>query len=134
MRRRLLAGCTLVAIVATTGSLYFSEIAGLSPCGLCWYQRILMYPLVVILGVATVERRSAVWKTALPLSSLGIVVSAYHTALQLSPGVQCSVGLGCGSIQWQGLGIFTIPRLALVAFVLLTAGLVGLAVLNRRGG
>jgi len=132
MRRRLLAGCTLVAIVATVGSLYFSEIANLSPCTLCWYQRILMYPLVVILGVATIETRPAVWKTALPLSTLGIGVSAYHTALQLTPTVQCSIGVGCGTIQWQGLGIFTIPRLALLAFLLITAGLVLLAVDDRR--
>lgn len=132
MRRRLLAGCTLVAVVATMGSLYFSEIANLSPCPLCWYQRILMYPLVVILGVATAETRVGVWKTALPLSGLGIGVSGYHTALQLTPTVQCSVGIGCGAIQWQGLGIFTIPRLALLAFVLITAGGLVLAVDDRR--
>ena len=130
--RRLLAGCTLVAIVATAGSLYFSEIAGLSPCPLCWYQRILMYPLVVILGVATLEDRAAVWKTGLPLSGLGIGVSAYHTVLQLTPTVQCSVGIGCGTIQWQGVGVFTIPRLALLAFVLISAGLGVLAVTERR--
>jgi disulfide bond formation protein DsbB len=132
MRRRLLAGCTFVAVVATMGSLYFSEVANFSPCPLCWYQRILMYPLVVILGVATLEDRPAVWKTALPLSGLGIGVSAYHTALQLTPTVQCSVGIGCGAIQWQGLGVFTIPRLALLAFVLITVGVVVLAVGDRR--
>lgn len=132
MRRRLLVGCTLLAVVATGGSLYFSELAGLSPCELCWYQRILMYPLVVIVGVAAFENRSGVWKTGLPLSVLGIGVSGYHTVLQLTPTAQCSVGIGCGAIQWQGLGIFTIPRLALLAFVLITAGLVALAVLDRR--
>ena len=132
MRRRLLAGCTLVAIVATTGSLYFSEIAGLAPCELCWYQRILMYPLVVVLGVAASERRAAVWKTALPLSVLGVGVAGYHTVLQLTPTVQCSAGVGCGAILWQGLGVFTIPRLALLAFGLVSAGLVGLAAVDRR--
>ena len=132
MRRRLLAGCTLVAIVATTGSLYFSEVAGLAPCELCWYQRILMYPLVVVLGVAAYERRTAVWKTALPLSVLGVGVAGYHTVLQLTPTVQCSAGVGCGAILWQGLGVFTIPRLALLAFGLVSAGLVGLAAVDRR--
>jgi len=131
MRRRLLAGCTLVAAVATAGSLYFSEIAGLVPCELCWYQRILMYPLVVILGVAAYEGRSGVWKTALPLSTLGIMVSGYHTMLQLTPTVQCSLGVGCGAIQWQA-SIFTIPRLALLAFVLITAGMVVLVRVDRR--
>jgi len=132
MLRRLLVGCTLVAVVATGGSLYFSEIAGLSPCPLCWYQRILMYPLVVILSVAALEARSAVWKTGLPLSVIGIGVSGYHTVLQLTPTVQCSAGIGCGAIQWQGLGIFTIPRLALLAFCLITAGLIAVAVLDRQ--
>jgi len=132
MDRRLLLGCTLVAVVATSGSLYFSEIANYTPCTLCWYQRILMYPLVVVLGVATYEDRRAVWRTALPLSGLGIGVSAYHTALQLTPTAQCSAGIGCGVIEWDGLWIFTIPRLALLAFVLVSAGLVVLAVIDRR--
>jgi len=132
MRRRLLVGCTLVAAVATAGSLYFSEIVGLVPCELCWYQRILIYPLIVILGVAAYETRSEVWRTALPLSVLGIGVSAYHTVLQLTPTAQCSLGIGCGAIQWEGLGLFTIPRLALLAFVLVSAGLGVLAVIDRR--
>ena len=132
MHRRLLVGCTLVAVVATAGSLYFSEVAGLVPCALCWYQRILMYPLVVVLGVAAYERRIGVWKTALPLSVLGIGVSGYHTVLQLTPTVQCSLGVGCGAIQWEGLGVFTVPRLALLAFLLISVGLVGLARVDRR--
>jgi disulfide bond formation protein DsbB len=132
MIRRLLVGCTLVAVAATTGSLYFSEIAGYPPCDLCWYQRILMYPLVAILGMAAIESRPAVWKTGLPLSVLGIGVSAYHTALQILPATQCSVGGGCGAILWNGLGILTIPRLALLGFVLITGGLILVARFDRR--
>ena len=130
MRRRLLAACTVVAVVATAGSLYFSEVMRLFPCELCWYQRILMYPLVVILGVGAYENRAGVWKSALPLSVLGIGVAAHHTRVQLSPSSQCSVG-GCGEIQWE-FAIFTIPRLALVAFVLITAGLVLVARIDRQ--
>lgn len=124
MRRRVLAGCTLVAVVATIGSLYFSEVAGYPPCELCWYQRILMYPLVIILGMGAVEDRRAVWKTAIPLSGLGTGIAAYHSYLQISStaGSSCSVG-GCGGILWRGFGVFTIPRLSLLAFVLITAGL-----------
>ena len=133
MRRRLLAGCTVVALVATLGSLYFSEIASYPPCELCWYQRILMYPLVVVLGVAAYERHAGIWKTGLPLSVLGIGVAAYHSYLQLAPseGTLCSVG-GCGATYWNGLGIFTIPRLSLVAFVLITAGLGVVGYLDRQ--
>ena len=115
----------LVALVATAGSLYFSEVAGFPPCELCWYQRILMYPLVVVLGVAAYEGTVGVWKTGLPLSVLGVGIAAYHTAIQTSPGVTtCTVGGGCTATYWEGLGIFTIPRLSLLAFALITAGLV----------
>ncbi|MFB6177736.1 MAG: disulfide bond formation protein B, partial [Halobaculum sp.] len=57
--RSLLSLATTVALVATAGSLYFSEVMGLIPCELCWVQRILMYPLVVVLAVAAVEERAA---------------------------------------------------------------------------
>lgn len=133
MRRRVLAGCTLVAIVATVGSLYFSEVAGYTPCELCWYQRILMYPLVIILGMGAYEGRTTIWKTAIPLSSLGVGVAAYHSYLQISPatGGTCGVGGGCGGILWRGFWVFTIPRLSLLAFVLITAGLASVAYFNR---
>lgn len=131
MIRRLLVGCTLVAAVATVGSLYFSEVAGFVPCDLCWYQRILMYPLVIVLGVAALDGYTGVWKMGLPLSTLGIAVSAYHTAIQLSPESICTVGGGCTSIYWHGLGLLTIPRLSLAAFLLLTIGLFGVAWLDR---
>ncbi|MFC7073315.1 disulfide bond formation protein B [Halovenus rubra] len=129
MIRRILAGCTLVAVVATTGSLYFSEVANYLPCELCWYQRILMYPLVVVLGVATLEETKSVWKTGLPLSALGTVVAAYHTFIQFAPeavSATCTVG-GCTRTDWTGLGVLTIPRLSLVAFALVTAGLFAVA-------
>lgn len=136
MLRRVLFGCTLVALVATIGSLYFSEVAGFPPCELCWYQRILMYPLVVVLGVAAYERNAGVWKTGLLLSVLGAGVAAYHTFIQLSPESEvttCTIGGGCTSIYWEGLVVFTIPRLSLLAFVLITAGLAFLAYLDRSG-
>lgn len=136
MIRRLLAGCAFVALLATVGSLYFSEIAGFLPCELCWYQRILMYPLVVILGVGAYESRGGVWKTGLPLSVLGAGVAAYHSYLQISPSAAsvCSVGGGCDGIYWEGLGIFTIPRLSLLAFLLITAGLAVVAFLDTQSG
>jgi len=103
--RLLLGSVTLVAAVATVGSLYFSEAMGLVPCDLCWVQRILMYPLVVVLGVATLEGRTAVWRTGLPLSLSGVVVAAYHSYLQLSPNATCTLDGGCTTILWQGFGV-----------------------------
>jgi len=121
-----LSAATLVATVATAGSLWFSLGLGLTPCDLCWYQRILMYPLVVVLGVATVEGRAAVSRTALPFVGLGLILSAYHSYLQATTA-ECTLGGPCAAVQWQSPVIgFTIPNLSLVAFGLLAVLLVGM--------
>jgi len=118
-QRRLALG-TAVAAVATTGSLWFSLGLGLTPCTLCWYQRILMYPLVVVLGVAALDRRPDVYRTALPLALPGLGIAAYHSVLQATT-TQCTLGGPCAAVQWQApvLGL-SIPNLSLVAFTLLT--------------
>ncbi|WP_049987178.1 disulfide bond formation protein B [Halobellus rufus] len=134
--RRLLAVATAVAVVGTVGSLWFSLGLGLVPCELCWYQRILLYPLTVVLGVATMEDRPAVVRTVLPLSAVGVVVAAYHVLLQLRPtvGATCSVDGGCSSVLYPMLGgLLTIPRLSLLAFLLVT-GLSVAVWLHRDGG
>ena len=124
--RLLLAGCALTAIVATVGSLYFSEVMGLYPCELCWLQRIGMYPLAVVLVVALHENRLAVWRTALPLSVGGGIVSIYHSSIQLTSSAACSVG-GCGTVQFELFGLLSIPNLALVAFSMISIGLAACA-------
>ena len=117
-----LVGGTLVAVIATVGSLYFSEVMGLIPCELCWYQRILMYPLVLVVGVAALEDRLGVYRTALPLSVAGTAVAAYHSYVQVAAeSTTCTVG-GCGSVQFRLLSL-TIPNLSLVAFVLISLAL-----------
>jgi disulfide bond formation protein DsbB len=130
-RRSVLVALAAVAAVSTAGSLWFSLGLGLTPCRLCWYQRILMYPLVVVLGVAAVEDRPRVWLTALPLSLGGVAVAAYHSYLQVAPSPASTCSLGgesCVRVQYAlADGLLTIPRLSLVAFVVLTAGLVALA-------
>lgn len=134
VERPVLVGLTLVASVATVGSLYFSLGLGLVPCELCWYQRILMYPLVVVGGVAMLERRAAVWKTILPLSLGGVAVASYHVYLQVTPAAagSCGIGGGCAAVLYPMLGgLLTIPRLSLVAFALVSALGAGLAWLER---
>ncbi len=128
-----LAAATVIAAVATAGSLWFSLGLGLWPCKLCWYQRILMYPLVVVLGVATLERRDEVYRTALLLSVPGLVLAAYHSYLQASTS-RCAFGGGCAFVQWRlpVLGL-TIPNLSLVGFVLVTSLLVGIRFEARAG-
>jgi len=132
--RLVLAATALVAGAATVGSLWFSLGLGLVPCTLCWYQRVLMYPLAVVLGVGFVEHRTGVWKTALPFVALGTPLAAYHTLLQVTgpgPTARCTTG-GCATVQYRTLGgLVTIPRLSLLGFVLVGVGVAYLATRDR---
>jgi disulfide bond formation protein DsbB len=111
------------ALVATLGSLYYSEIAGFVPCTLCWYQRILMYPLTVIILVGILRRDGSLAAYVLPLSIMGIGMSAYHYLLQLgviAHSAACQVGVPCGLRYVNYFGFVTIPLTAFTAFVLIT--------------
>jgi len=135
-RPGLLYPAWVVAIVATLGSLYFSEIRHFPPCTLCWYQRILMYPLVLLLGVATFKQDRGVIKYALPLSVLGVLVSGYHILVERIPGFGegvCSSGVPCNVKYIEWLGFITIPTMSFVAFVLITVLLVVTAVRPATG-
>lgn len=114
----------VVALVATAGSLFFSEVMDLPPCVLCWYQRIAMYPLVLVIGVG-IATRDTRWKVyALPLAIGGLTVSIYHNLLYygLIPEsiTPCKEGISCTTVQIEWLGFITIPLMALTAFVLVT--------------
>jgi disulfide bond formation protein DsbB len=108
------------ALVATLGSLYLSEILHLPPCMLCWYQRIAMYPLAVILGVAILRKERRVFEYVLPLAIIGWLIALYHSLLQwhiipdkLAP---CAQGISCTTVQVHLLGFITIPFMSLMAF------------------
>jgi disulfide bond formation protein DsbB len=124
-----------VALTATAGSLYFSEVAGLEPCTLCWYQRIAMYPLVLILGVAAWRGDWRVRRYAAPLAAIGAVVATYHVALQRLPGLPstgCSLTAPCSAIDLERFGFVTIPFMALVAFAAILTVLFTLAPETRE--
>ena len=109
----------LVAATAMGGSLYFSEVGHLEPCTLCWYQRIAMYPLVLLLGITAARRDAGIRPYAMTLAGIGAALSAYHVAVQRLPGLpstSCSATAPCSAIQLEVLGFVTIPVLALVAF------------------
>ncbi len=119
----------LVAIVATVGSLYFSEVRMFVPCVLCWYQRILMYPLVLLLGVQTYRQDGKAFAYTLPLSVLGMIVAGYHVLYERIPGFGFAAvcrggGVPCDVIYINWLGFITIPVLALTAFTIITVLLV----------
>lgn len=114
----------VVSSVAMLGSLYFSEIAGYVPCELCWYQRIFMYPLVLLLGIANFRRDRAVTYYALPFSIIGATLSLFHYLIQKTSWfthvTPCSEGVPCSGEYINWLGFITIPFLALIAFMLIT--------------
>ncbi|UOQ93974.1 disulfide oxidoreductase [Halobacillus shinanisalinarum] len=114
----------LVSVLATLGSLYFSEIRGYVPCELCWIQRIFMYPMSIILGIATFFNDRKVIKYVLPLSIIGGFVSIFHYMEQKVPGFAeikpCTQGVACSSEYINWFGFITIPFLALLAFSLIT--------------
>ena len=68
------------------GSLYFSEVADFMPCTLCWYQRIAMYPLVLLLGIAAFRRDRAIRLYVVPLAVVGAAISIYHYLYRVVPG------------------------------------------------
>ncbi|MCM3115021.1 disulfide oxidoreductase [Neobacillus sp. MER 74] len=118
----------IAAIIATLGSLYFSEVMHFIPCTLCWYQRIFMYPLAIILGAAVYRNDQGIYKYALPLSIIGLLIAGYHTLLQKIPYLQqfemCTTGVPCSKDYINWLGFVTIPLLALIAFMVITICLI----------
>ncbi|MGI9051820.1 MAG: disulfide bond formation protein B [Ilumatobacteraceae bacterium] len=110
----------VVAATATAGSLYFSEVADYVPCRLCWFQRIAMYPLVVILLVAALRRDRDVRWYVVPLAVVGALVSTYHYLVEWRPSLEggaCGVGPSCADIWFRQLGIVTLAFMALSGFV-----------------
>jgi disulfide bond formation protein DsbB len=122
-----LFGVWLVSVVATLGSLFFSEIMRLPPCVLCWYQRICMYPIAVVATVGLLRQDAGSTRYAWPLALAGLAVAVYHNLLyyHLIPDsvTPCTQGVSCTSRQIEWLGVVTIPLLSLAAFVLIAIGL-----------
>ena len=114
---------TGVALVCTLGSLYLSEIAGFVPCKLCWYQRIGMYPLVVLLAVAAYERNRAVATATLPLIGIAAAISIYHYLLERFPSLEgtatCDPSAPCSVVWIWRFHYISIPLMALSGFALI---------------
>lgn len=113
----------LVATVATLGALFLGEVMGMTPCVLCWYQRIFMFPIAIVLGIACFsdDRRGAVYALALALG--GLAVATYHTLLVAGvipkAWVPCGTGVSCADQKLDILNGVQIPWLSLAAFLAL---------------
>jgi disulfide bond formation protein DsbB len=125
----------IVALVATLGSLYYSEIAGFLPCRLCWYQRILMYPLTIITLIGAWKRDEYLPDYVLPLSLLGILVSGYHYLMEkgvVAASTTCSADVPCNISYVNYLGFITIALMAFTAFSLISVIMIGMKLAYRR--
>ncbi|MBI4272669.1 disulfide bond formation protein B [Candidatus Uhrbacteria bacterium] len=114
----------LIALIVTSGSLFYSDVAGYEPCKLCWYQRIFMYPQVIILGIALIVRDSRVRLYSVALSGIGFFIAGYHYLLQLgiAPNIPCSAvgySVSCTKNFVMNFGYITIPLMSLTAFTLI---------------
>ena len=120
-KKRALKGAFGVSLLATLGSLFYSEIAHLTPCRLCWFQRIFMYPLPIILGIGLLKKEKGVFKYGLALSLIGVVIALYHYWLQVGgvESVTCGVvgySPSCSNYFFLRFGYITIAMMSLTAF------------------
>lgn len=124
----LLVACWLVALVSTLGSLFFSEVMGLPPCILCWYQRIFMFPLAVILTMALFPFDLGIVKYSLALAIGGAGVALYHCLLFagfIPESVQpCTRGVSCADAASQQIAGIPIPVMSLLAFTIIITFLI----------
>ena len=118
----------LLASISTLGALFFGEVMQLPPCVLCWYQRIFMFPLVLILPIGMFPFDRKVVRYALPLAALGWLFAAFHVLLVagvIPEGMKpCTQGVPCSETVIEWFGFVTIPLLSLVAFSTIIALLV----------
>jgi disulfide bond formation protein DsbB len=125
LRDNILYVAWAVALIATLGSLTFSEILHFPPCILCWYQRICMYPLVAILTIGILFRDRLVAFYALPLIVVGWVIAIYHNLLYYSvipeAAAPCREGVSCTTQYIHWFDFVTIPLLSLAAFTIIGA-------------
>jgi disulfide bond formation protein DsbB len=115
----------VTAIVASLGSLFFGEVMKLPPCSLCWYQRICLFPLTVVIAVGIALRDKNLFLYAAPLVVAGLGLAIYHNLIYygvvseaLSP---CTAGVPCSSRQIEWLNFITIPLMALFGFLAILA-------------
>jgi disulfide bond formation protein DsbB len=118
----------LVALAATLGALFIGEVMGQAPCTLCWFQRVCMFPLAVILGVAAFRGDGNVWRYGLPLAVVGLVIAAYHSLLYagvIEEALQpCSAsGPSCSGEDMTLFEVVPIPYLAVASFALIAVAL-----------
>lgn len=124
----------VIALVSTLGSLYYSGVANFRPCRLCWWQRIMMYPMVPVLGMAAFRKELAGARYALPLALGGLGYGIYHSQLRWFPGdsTSCDIDAPCAAVWVDTFGFVSIPFMATCGFFAIGALLSARLLLARR--
>lgn len=126
----------LIAWAAVVGSLFFSEILHFPPCTLCWYQRIAMYPLVVILSVGILRKNKDLPLYVLPLSLIGLAIGLYHNLLYYNiipeTAAPCALGVSCTTKFVEYFGFITIPFLSMIAFGIISVAMIAFWKINKK--
>lgn len=122
-----------ISFIAMLGSLFFSEVMSYTPCVLCWYQRIALYPLVFIFLVGSFQTPRATFMFSAPLVCTGWIIALYHNLLHYGivpeSASPCVSGVPCSTVYINWFGFITIPLLSLIAFSLIGFLLI---LLNRK--
>jgi disulfide bond formation protein DsbB len=128
----------LVASLGAMGSLYFSEIKNYEPCHLCWYQRISLFPLFIILGIAAHRGFLGISRYVLPQVIAGFLLALYQVAIQEIPGWNpfeiCGAGPSCSDKISIGLGPITLPMLSSLGFLVIMLLLIAVWIADLRHG
>ncbi len=126
-----------IAVSAVSLSLFYSEIAGFEPCKLCWFQRIFMYPQIILLGIALLKKDFKIVNYALPLALIGSVFALYHNYIyyggqSILPCSAFGLGVSCTRRYVFELGYITIPLMSLTSFLLLIFSLTIQKLYNKK--
>jgi disulfide bond formation protein DsbB len=108
--------CFILSLVGTLGSLYLSEIKDLEPCKFCWFERILLFPLVIIFLISWIKKDGLGIFISIPFIIMGMILSLYHYSIQLFPSNESCDILNCSSPYIWELGFISIPLMAFFNF------------------
>lgn len=118
----------ILAVAASLGAIFIGEVVGQAPCNLCWHQRAFMFPLAVLLAVASFRGDAGAWRYALPLAGIGLLIAGFHSLLYaglIPENIQpCSQGPSCASAEMRIFGMLPLPYLSFAAFVAIALALI----------
>lgn len=124
LKKHILYIAWIQSITATLGSLYYSEIRHFPPCALCWYQRIFLFPLVILIAVGILRKDKKLYLYVLPMSIIGSLIALYQVLLQKgvipAAAVPCTLNVSCTTSYVTYFGFITIPILSFITFVIIT--------------